>query len=141
MTSNGINGDLSEVASLSRDSDTSSFPAMMDLKIVESHRGYALAEVTISPEKHLNFRGRTHGAVIFAVADHACGVCGNSLGREAVLIHSSINYFASPKPGTVVRAEARMAHVGKTSGTMVIEVKTSDAEPLARLQAIVLFLH
>lgn len=141
MTSNSTKGDLGEVECLSRESDSSSFARLMDLKIVKADRGYALAEITISTEKHLNFHGRTHGAVIFAVADHACGLCGNSLGRKSVLIHSSINLFANPKPGSVVRAEARMVHVDKISGTMVIDVKTSTGDPLARCESTVLFLN
>jgi acyl-CoA thioesterase len=141
MTLNCDKGDLSEIECLSRESDSSSFARLMDLKIIKADRGYALAEITISAEKHLNFRGGTHGAVIFAVADHACGLCGNSLGRKSVLIHSSINLFANPTPGSVVRAEARMVHEDKTSGSMVIDVKTGTGDPLARLQSTVLFFN
>lgn len=141
MTSDKANEALTEIGHIAKESDSSPFPRLMDLKIVRADRGYALAELKISEEKHLNFRRGTHGAVIFAVADHACGVCGNSLGRNSVLIHSSISMLANPKPGSVVQAEARMVHADETSGTMVIEVQTSDGEPLARCQSIVLFLN
>jgi acyl-CoA thioesterase len=141
MASNRIKEDPTEIEYLARDSDSSSFARLMDLKIVEADRGYALAEAMISEEKHLNFRGRTHGAVIFAVADHACGVCGNSLGRRSVLLHSSINLLGNPKPGSIIQAEARMIHVDETKGTMVIDVRSSNGDPLARCQSVVLFLN
>lgn len=140
MSSNHVNDDLAEVDSLARDSDSSAFARLMDLRIVTADRGYALAEVKISPEKHLNFRGGTHGAVIFALADHACGLCGNSLGRKAVLIQASINFFANPEPGSIVRAEARMMHVGKAAGSMIIELQTGTGGPVATCQATILFL-
>lgn len=141
MTSTCMKEDRAEIEYLARDSDSSSFARLMDLKIVEADRGYALAEAKISEEKHLNFLGRTHGAVIFAVADHACGVCGNSLGRRSVLLHSSINLLGNPEPGSVIQAEARMIHVDETKGTMVIDVRNTSGEPLARCQSVVFFVN
>ncbi len=140
MTSNAGTGDQTEVEHLATDSDSSPFARLMDLKIVKADPGYALAELKISGEKHLNFHGGTHGAVIFAVADHACGLCGNSLGRKSVLVHSDINLFANPKPGSVIQAEARMTHVDEIKGSMVIDVRTSKGQPLARCQSVVFFL-
>jgi acyl-CoA thioesterase len=140
MTSNCSNGDQTEVEHLAADSDSSSFARLMDLKIIKASPGYALAEVRISGEKHLNFHGTTHGAVVFAVADHACGLCGNSLGRKSVLVNSNINFFANPKPGSVIQAEARMTHVDEVRGTMVIDIRTGKGQPLARCQAVVFFL-
>jgi len=141
MKSDQIAEGLTEIEHIARNADGSTFARLMDLRILKADRGYALAEIKISGEKHLNFHGRTHGAVVFAVADHACGLCGNSLGRKSVLVHSSINLFANPQPGSVVRAEARMVHVDETSGTMTIEVQASDGALLARCQSIVLFLN
>ncbi|MGO9569077.1 MAG: PaaI family thioesterase [Desulfomonilaceae bacterium] len=140
MTSDCGKEDLTDIEHLATESDSSSFALLMDLKIVKSDRGYALAELKISEERHFNFRGATHGAVIFAIADHACGLCGNSLGRKSVLVHSSINFFSNPKPGSVIQAEARMMHVDELKGTMIIDVRTSNGEPLARCESTVFFL-
>lgn len=112
----------------------------MDLKTAKVERGYCLARLTISEERHLNFNGMTHGAVLFAVADHACGLCGNSLGRKAVLINSNINMVANPKPGVVVEAEARMIHAGEKIGILNIDVKDREGKIFARCQSIVYFL-
>ena len=139
MKSNGVKKDLTEFECIAKESDASSFARLMDLTIIKSDRGYALSRIKISEGKHLNFLGMTHGAVIFAVADHACGLCGNSMGRKAVLVHSSINLIANPKIGSVVEAEARMIQVDEIKGTLDIDVRTSDGKPLARCQSIVLF--
>jgi acyl-CoA thioesterase len=112
----------------------------MDLKTARAERGYCLARLTISKHKHLNFHGMTHGAVLFAVADHACGLCANSLGRKAVLVNSNINMLANPKPGEIAEAEARMMHTDEQKGILIIEVKDSTGRILARVQSIVYFI-
>jgi len=140
MTVRRTGNSPSEIERLANDADSSSFAQLLGLKMIEAHRGYALSSLRLSEKKHVNFHGGTHGAAIFAVADHACGVCGNSLGRKAVLVNSSMNYIANPVLGSIVEAEARMIHEGKTTGTMLISVKNSDGKLLAHCQATIYFL-
>ena len=140
MTAGASKNGSAEIEKIAKDSDSSSFAQLMDLKIVKADRGYALATLKISEEKHLNFRGGTHGAVIFAVADHACGICGNSLGRKAVLVHSDIHFLANPAPGSVIEAEARMVNEGEKTGSMNIDVKTGNGRLLANCRFKVYFL-
>ena len=130
----------SDVEKLANDSDLSSFAQLLGLKMVKAHRGYALSSLKLSEKKHVNFHGGTHGAAIFAVADHACGVCGNSLGRKAVLGNANMNYIANPVLGSTVEAEARMIHEGNKTGTMLVSVKDCDGKLLAHCQATVYFL-
>ncbi|UCG06583.1 MAG: PaaI family thioesterase [Desulfobacterales bacterium] len=139
-TSKGIQEKLTDVETLMKDSDSSSFARLMNLKTAKAERGYCLAKLTISKDKHLNFGGTTHGAVLFAIADHACGLCANSLGRKAVLLNSNINMLANPKPGKVVEAEARMIHTDEKKGILNIDVKDSEGKIFARCQSIVYFL-
>ena len=129
------------VETLVKESDNSSFARLMDLKTVKAGRGYCLARLKISEDKHLNFYGMTHGAVIFAVADHACGLCANSLGRKSVLVNSNIDLLANPKPGNVIEAEARMAHTDEKKGILNINVKDADGKICARCQSIVYFIR
>jgi acyl-CoA thioesterase len=140
MTVRRTGNSPSDVEKLANDSDSSSFAQLLGLKTIEAHRGYALSSLRLSEKKHVNFQGGTHGAAIFAVADHACGVCGNSLGRKAVLVNSSMNYIANPVLGSTVEAEARMIHEGNKAGTMLVNVKDSDGKLLAHCQATVYFL-
>ena len=98
------------------------------------------SSLKISKDKHLNFHGTTHGAVLFAVADHACGVCGNSLGRKAVLVNSNISMLANPDPGMIVEAEARVTHTDEKKGILNIEVTDNEGKVYARCQSTVVFL-
>ena len=139
-TSKGTEDRSTVVENLVRDSDNSSFARLMDLKIVKAKQAYCLARLKISPEKHLNFHGITHGAVLFAVADHACGVCGNSLGRKAVLVNSNINLLANPNPGMIVEAEAQMTHADEKKGILNIEVTDNEGKVYARCQSTVVFI-
>jgi acyl-CoA thioesterase len=132
--------DALEIDRLMKESDSSSFARLLDLKIIQADQGYALASLRISEEKHLNFRGRTHGAAIFAVADHACGVCGNSLGRKAVLLNSNINMFANPEEGSLIEAEARMIHVDNIKGDMIIDIRAGNGKLVARCHCTVFFV-
>lgn len=133
-------GHSSEIESIAAASDASSFAKLLGLEIVQADRGYALARLEITENKHLNFNGMTHGAVIFAIADHACGLCGSSLGVKGVLVHASITFFANPRVGAIVTAEARMTHMDEARGAMDIDVQATDGERLAKFQATVLFL-
>jgi acyl-coenzyme A thioesterase PaaI-like protein len=47
--------------------------------------------MTVS-EKHVNMFQATHGAALFTLADHACSVAGNTLGRQAVMTHGYMGY-------------------------------------------------
>ena len=140
MTVDRTGNSQSDVERLAVESDSSSFAQLLGLKTIEANRGYALSSLRLSERKHVNFHGSTHGAVIFAVADHACGICGNSLGRKAVLVNMSVNYVANPDLGSIIEAEARMIHEGKKTGTMLISIKDSDGKLLAHCQATVYFL-
>jgi len=140
MTVRGTGNSPSDVERLANDSDASSFAQLLGLKTIDAHRGYALTSLRLSEKKHVNFQGGTHGAAIFAVADHACGLCGNSLGRKAVLVNSSMNYIANPVLGSIVEAEARMIHEGNKTGTMLVSVKDSHGKLLAHCQATIYFL-
>lgn len=139
-TSKGIEDKSTVVENLVKDSDNSSFARLMDLEIVKAKLGYCLARLKISKDKHLNFHGITHGAVLFAVADHACGVCGNSLGRKAVLVNSNISMLANPDPGMIVEAEAQMTHTDEKKGILNIEVTDNEGKVYARCQSTVVFL-
>lgn len=139
-TSKRIVANPTAVESLAKDSDNSSFARLMDLKTAKAERGYCLTRLTISEDKHLNFRGMTHGAVLFALADHACGLCANSMGRKSVLVNSNINMLANPVPGNVVEAEARMIHTDKKKGILDIDVKDSEGKILAKTLSVVYFL-
>jgi acyl-CoA thioesterase len=141
MQSDAFDNESATIETIAKNSDSASFARLLGLEITKAERGYALATLRISAEKHINFHGITHGAVLFAVADHACGICGNSLGRDAVLVHSSMNFFSNPQIGTLIEAEARVIQEDEANATLVIDVRTTEGKPLARCQSVVHFLN
>ncbi len=130
----------SEIEKMARASDSASFSRLIGMRTIRVERGYALTSMTVSEEKHMNFLGLTHGAVLFALADHACSVCGNSLGRKAVLIQSNMNLFANTRPGTTIEAEAKILAESEVAGTLDIVIREKGAKMLARCQSIVFFV-
>ena len=140
MTTNNSEIQLSEIERMAKESDSASFSRLMGMKTIRAERGYALTAMTVSPEKHMNFLGLTHGAVLFALADHACSVCSNSLGRKAVLIQSSMNLFSNTRPGTTIEAEAKILAESEVAGTLDIVIREKDAKMLASCQSTVFFV-
>jgi len=142
MITNNYEIQCLEIEKMARASDEASFSRLMGMKTIRAERGYALTSMKISDKKHLNFLGLTHGAVLFALADHACSICGNSLGRKAVLIHSNINIFSNTRPGTTIEAEASMLATSEITGTLDIVIREEGAKILlAQCQSIVYFVE
>ena len=125
--------------SVAQAADECSFARLLDLRIEKVERGHALASLKVSAEKHLNKYGYTHGGALFAVADHAGSVCGNSLGRKAVVIQSNMSFFNNPSIGSTVLAEARVTHEGKRTGGLEIDLTTEDGVYLAHFTAVIYF--
>ena len=140
MVSNSSEIQPAEIEKMARASDAASFARLLGIKTMRAERGYALTSMTLSQEKHLNFLGLTHGAVLFALADHACSICGNSLGRKAVLIQSSMHFLSNPRPGNTIEAEARMLDTSEMAGILDIVVREASEKILARCQSIVYFM-
>ena len=140
MTTNNSELPFSEIEKMARSSDSASFSRLMGMRTIRVERGYALTSMTVKKEKHMNFLGLTHGAVLFALADHACSVCGNSLGRKAVLIQTNMNLFSNTRPGTTIEAEAKILAETEVAGTLDIVIREKDAKTLARCQSIVFFV-
>ena len=120
MSTNDSERRFYEMQKMARASDSASFSRLMGMRTIRVERGYAPTSMTVSEEKHMNFLGLTHGAVLFALADHACSVCGNSLGRRAVLIQSNMNLFSNTRLGTTIEAEAKILAETEVAGTLDI---------------------
>ena len=131
---------VAEIEKMAGASDKASFARLVGMKTIRAQRGYALTTMTVASEKHLNFLGLTHGAVLFALADHACSVCGNSLGRKAVLLQSNMNFFSNTRPGQTIEAEANILAEDDTTATLDIVIREKGGKLLARCQSIVFFV-
>ena len=91
----------------------SRFAQKMGIWVEEIREGYAKAVKTIG-EDDTNPVGRAHGAVLFALADTACGSAAASYGFQSVTLNASYNFLRGAAVGDVITAEAREVKHGAT---------------------------
>jgi acyl-CoA thioesterase len=102
----------------------------MGIEICEVAEGFASGRLTLR-EDHLNVLGIVHGGIIFTFADHVGGVCGNTLGRKAVLVESTIRYTKAVFAGDTLLAEARLTNRDRRTGRIDIKVQREGGEAVA----------
>ncbi len=102
----------------------------MGIEICDVAEGYATGRLQVS-EDHLNIFGTVHGGIIFTLADHVGGACGNTLGRKAVLVESTIQYVKAASRGDLLFAEARVTNRGRKIGRIDIKVERAGGEAIA----------
>ncbi|MGE7904727.1 PaaI family thioesterase [Peribacillus sp. NPDC094092] len=65
------------------------------------------AEATLEVQRHMvNAYGTVHGAVIYAIADHAFSVACNAYGKTSLGLSTTIQFIESAKPGDKIVARA-----------------------------------
>ena len=109
---------------------------LLGIKIIDLEEGRAKGILLIKKE-HLNIFGNVHGGILFAFADHIGGACGNTLGKKAVLVESSIHYLkgasGEEKP---LFAEAALTHRGKTIGRIDVNIFDEEDHVIALIHQI-----
>lgn len=66
-----------------------------------------LAEAMLEVQNHMvNAYGTVHGAVIYALADHAFSVACNAYGKTSVGLSTTIQFIEAAKPGDRILARA-----------------------------------
>jgi uncharacterized protein (TIGR00369 family) len=80
-----------------------SFRQLIGLEKKEIKDGYAVMELTVSPE-HLNSQGSVHGGIVATMIDHAGGIagflCGNTgKWRNAVTLSLTTSFLAPVSSG------------------------------------------
>ena len=66
-----------------------------------------LAEATLEVQSHMvNAHGTVHGAVMYALADHAFSVACNAYGKTSLGLSTTIHFVESAKPGDKIVARA-----------------------------------
>ncbi len=132
--------DLTDLQDVVRKADQSPFAQLTGVTITHTEPGRAVAQMTVA-QKHVNMYAATHGGALFALADHATSVAGNSLGRQAVMTHFYMTFFKNPRVGQTITAEAVMIHAGKRVGQAEITVRDDEGQTLAQCQAGAVFLE
>jgi acyl-CoA thioesterase len=84
----------------------------------------------------LNMFGMPHGGVLFTFADQVGAACGNTLGRQAVALDSTI-HFVKPATGEKeLLAEAVLTHTSKRIGRLDVKVTTPDGDAVALMHQL-----
>ncbi len=67
-----------------------------------------LAEAVLEVQSHMvNAYGTVHGAVIYALADHAFSAACNAYGKTSLGLTTTIQFIESAKPGDKITARAK----------------------------------
>ena len=94
----------------------------------------AEVSMTIGPD-HLNAAFICHGAAIFALADVAFALAGNSSGKMALALEASINYMRPAPEGTKLTARAEGIHEGRKTGVYTVTVADAQGRNIAFFKA------
>ncbi len=106
------------------------FASLLGIVIEDVKTSYAKASLTIKNE-YCNSEMRTHGGVIFALADETFAVAANSMGYTAFGLEMKINYFQATGPGDKIIAEAVPIDLRKRVSLWNVEIKNDRGEKIA----------
>ncbi len=101
------------------------FSRMLGIVVEEARDSYSKVSLKLKPE-YCNSEARTHGGVIFSLADQAFAIACNSRGYMAFAAEMKINYFEATKAGDTVTAEAKPIDIRKRISLWNIEVRNQD---------------
>ncbi|GED16144.1 PaaI family thioesterase [Aneurinibacillus migulanus] len=77
----------------------------LGIQLTKFEAGFA--EAMLEVQKHMvNAYGTVHGAVIYALADHAFSVACNAYGKTSLGVSTTIQFMESAKPGDKLVARA-----------------------------------
>ena len=108
---------------------------LIGIDVYEVREGFAMGKLKIRKE-HINIFGNAHGGILFTFADHVGGACGNTLGKKAVLVESSIQYMKGVKKGETVFAEAVLTHKGGRIGRIDVKIYKENVDTIAIIHQI-----
>ncbi|MFJ8258245.1 PaaI family thioesterase [Peribacillus asahii] len=77
----------------------------LGIQLTKFEAGFA--EAILEVQSHMvNAYGTVHGAVIYALADHAFSVACNAFGKTSLGLSTTIQFIESAKPGDKIVARA-----------------------------------
>ncbi len=111
------------------------FATFLGIKVDEVREGYARVSLVIR-EDYCNAEARSHGAVLFALADQALAVAAHSRKTKSFSIEVKINYFQAARVGDTVIAEATPVDVRKRISLWNVELHTAAGDKIAAAQGL-----
>lgn len=106
------------------------FSRFLGIVVEDAGDSYARVSLKLKPE-YCNAEARSHGGVIFSLADQAFAIACNSRGYMAFAAEMKINYFEATKAGDTVTAEAKPIDIRKRISLWNIEVRNQDSTLVA----------
>lgn len=107
----------------------------LGIDIYEIGEGIAKGKLEIKRE-YINIFGTAHGGILFTFADHVGGACGNTLGKKAVLVESSIQYMKGVVEGETIFADAVLIHRGVRIGRIEVKIYRENMDLIAIIHHI-----
>ncbi|MEW6349228.1 MAG: hotdog fold thioesterase [Thermodesulfobacteriota bacterium] len=111
------------------------FATFLGIEVEEVRDAYSRVSLTIRDD-YCNAGVRTHGGVIFSLADQAFAVACNSRGYQAYALEVKIDYLRATGPGDRIVAEATPVHIGKRVSLWNLAVRTDSGEMVAAAQGL-----
>jgi acyl-CoA thioesterase len=108
---------------------------LMGIEINEVREGRASGRLRLRKEL-LNMFGMPHGGVLFTFADQVCAACGNTLGRKAVAVESTIHFMKSAPGEEILYAEAEVTFTSRSIGRMDARIFTAGGDTVARMHQL-----
>lgn len=108
---------------------------LLGIEVYEVREGLAKGKLKLKKE-HINIFGNAHGGILFTFADHVGGACGNTLGKKAVLVESSIQYMKGVPENDTVFAEAILTHKGRKIGRIDVKIFSEDGNIVALMHQV-----
>ena len=82
------------------------------------------------------YKRQVHGGILFTLADHIGGACGNTLGKKSLLIESTMQFMKGVLAGETLFAEAKLCYAGKRIGRIEIKVYRENEEIVAMMHMV-----
>ncbi|WP_079504692.1 PaaI family thioesterase [Mesobacillus jeotgali] len=93
----------------------------LGIQLTKFEAGFA--EAVLDVQDHMvNAHGTVHGAVIYALADHAFSVACNAYGKTSVGLSTTIQFIEAVKPGEKIVARATETRRNFRTGFYRIEI-------------------
>jgi acyl-CoA thioesterase len=126
---------MEDVARMRKYFETDALAKLLGMEMLDVAPGRATVRMEVRPE-HLNTFGTAHGGTIFALADYAFEVAGNSHGTVAVALNVDISFLKAVGLETIT-AEAKEVSAGNRVRHYDITVTNADGEAVAFFHGIV----
>ena len=112
------------------------FAQELKMKLVELEDGHSVVEMTYNPEKMNNMHERAHGGTLFGLMDEAFEMACHTKGTIAVALNVNVTFVTSPKPGSILRAEANQVSETKKTASFDIKITDQDGTLITTCQAL-----